>query len=201
MPGSEQLRLFVAVELPPEVKVELSDAARRLRTRCDGNQLKWVDTESIHLTLKFLGETAAERVQEVKGAVAAVAAGAGTLTLALGTIGAFPGLSRPRVIWVGLDGDTPALIALARQIDRSLQAIGFAPESRPFSPHLTLARTRPDTPLQAQVEIGSALSRAQAPERRRFNISQVSLMQSQLRTQGPLYTCLGRWPLGGPIES
>ncbi len=198
MPGSESLRLFVAIELPPEVKAELDRSAKRLRMRCGVSQLKWVAVESIHLTLKFLGETAAERLDAVKSALATSTDGVGALTLALGTVGAFPALSRPRVIWVGLEGDTQGLIALAGRLDQSLQTAGFEPEARPFSPHLTLARLRPEAPSQAQAEIGSALSRAQPPEHLQFTASHVSLIRSQLRPEGPLYTCLARWPLGRP---
>jgi len=201
MPGSEVLRVFVAIELPPEVKAELGQSAKRLRMRYGGNQVKWVDTDSIHLTLKFLGETAAERLDAVRSAIAASAAGAGPLPLALGSMGAFPGLSRPRVIWVGLEGATSGLIALARRLDQLLQAVGFEPEARPFSPHLTLARLRPEKSSQAQAEIGSAVSRAQPPEHLHFTASQVSLVRSQLRPEGPLYTSLARWPLGRVAES
>lgn len=196
IPASDAVRVFIAIELPSDVKEELSRLENRLKTRCSGSPLKWVAVDSIHLTLKFLGEIPASRLDAVRDATAASSAGVGDLSLELGGIGAFPGSSRPRVIWVGLEGDVPKLVSLAERLDRGLQTIGFERESRPFSPHLTLARVRPDASPQAQTEIGSALTRARPPERLRFTATEVSLMQSQLRPEGPLYTCLAHWALG-----
>jgi len=196
MPAGDAVRVFIAIELPSGVKEELSRLENHLKTRCSGSPLKWVAVDSIHLTLKFLGEIPASRLDAVRDATAASSAGVGDLSLELGSIGAFPGSSRPRIIWVGLEGDVPKLVSLAERLDRGLQAIGFERESRPFSPHLTLARVRPDASLQAQTDIGSALTRARPPEHLRFTATEVSLMQSQLRPEGPLYTCLARWALG-----
>jgi len=195
MPPSD-VRVFIAIELPSHVREELSQVANRLRARCSGGQLKWVAVNSIHLTLKFLGEVPVSRLGAVRDATAASSAGVGGLSLELGSLGAFPGSSRPRVVWVGLEGDVPKLVSLVERLDRGLQAIGFERESRPFSPHLTLARVRPDASLQTQTEIGSAVTRVRPPERLRFTATEVSLMQSQLRPEGPLHTCLARWALG-----
>jgi len=196
MPAGETARVFIAIELPPEVRQELGRLEDRLKIRCSSGQLKWVAVDSIHLTLKFLGEIPVSRLEAVRDATAASAAGVGELALELSGFGAFPGPSRPRVIWVGLEGDVPGLVSLAGRLDREMQALGFERESRPFSPHLTLARVRPDASPPAQTEVASALTRVRPPERLRFTATEVSLMQSQLRPEGPLYTCLARWALG-----
>ncbi|MCK9356553.1 MAG: RNA 2',3'-cyclic phosphodiesterase [Dehalococcoidia bacterium] len=195
MSASDVVRVFIAIELPSDVREELSQVANRLRARCSVGQLKWVAVNSIHLTLKFLGEIPVSRLEAVRDAAAASCAGVGDLALEMGGIGAFPGSSRPRVIWVGLEGDVPRLVSLAERLDRGLQVLGFERESRPFSPHLTVARVRPDASLQTQTDIGSAVTRVRPPERLRFTATEVSLMQSQLRPEGPLYTCLARWAL------
>ncbi len=195
IPASDIVRVFIAIELPSDVREELGQVANRLRTRCSGGQLKWVAVTGIHLTLKFLGEIPVSRLEAVRGATATSSAGVGELSLELGSLGAFPSSSRPRVVWVGLEGDVPKLVSLAERLDRGLQAIGFERESRPFSPHLTLARVRPDASLQTQAEIGSVVTRVRPPDRLRFTATEVSLMQSQLRPEGPLYACLARWAL------
>ena len=181
------------MEMPGPVRKALEDVQSSLK------QLKirarWVRAENIHLTLKFLGETRSSQIDAVQKAAAASCIGTGELSLALGRVGAFPSSSRPRVVWVGLEGDIPGLVSLAGRLDRGLQALGFRPEERPFSPHLTIARVRPDASLQEQAEIGAALSRARPPASLRFTASEVSLIRSQLRPEGPLYTCLARWPL------
>ncbi len=112
-PVNDTVRLFAAIELPTEVKTELRQVVGGLRVRCSDNSLKWVATDSIHLTLKFLGETRSSQIDAVKESVARACSGTGELNLSLGRVGAFPSAARARVVWVGLEGDIPGLISQA----------------------------------------------------------------------------------------
>jgi RNA 2',3'-cyclic 3'-phosphodiesterase len=133
------VRLFVAVNLPEEVRRLAHEAAAPLRAA--GWPVRWVPAASLHLTLKFLGEVAAEREQPVAAALDASVASARPFDIGLGGVGAFPGLGRPRVIWMGVEAH-PALELLANDVQRALAPFGFEAELRPFQPHFSLGRVR-----------------------------------------------------------
>jgi len=188
------IRAFVAIELPDNVKRELGRVINGLRDKSHA-PAKWVSANGVHLTLKFLGELPAPRVEEVKGALATACVGIPPVCLEIGSLGAFPGTEQPRVVWVGLGGDLDVLSKLAARIDLALAELGHARESRPFVPHLTIARVRPEASRPAKSELGAAILAAVPPERLRFNAEAVSLMRSQLQPQGALYTRLSHTPL------
>src|SRR5574341_1768844 len=118
---AEQLRLFVAIELPGEVRDALSRLQHELQRR-GLTQLRWVRPEGIHLTLKFLGETPAEKVQAIKGALSGAVEGVAPHALALGALGTFGGRS-PRVLWIDLTSDLAPLLALQKNVDDALAKI------------------------------------------------------------------------------
>ena len=136
---SESIRAFVAVELPSEVRDALSHVVRFLDGRRIGG-LRTVDPATAHLTLKFLGNVPASQVAAIEDALVDAAARATPLRLRLGETGTFPGRGAPRVLWMGLSGETDGLATLRSRTEEALHPLGFAPEGRPFHPHLTLAR-------------------------------------------------------------
>jgi 2'-5' RNA ligase len=187
-----RLRLFVAVDLPPEARRALGAAQDAFRRR-DLASLRWVRPEGIHLTLKFLGETPAGRLDAIREAVAAAARGRAPFRLALGPLGTFGG-RRPRVLWVAVEGDLDPLHDLQSAVERGLVAAGFSPEERAYSPHLTLARL----PQPPRPEIARRLAEALAevePPRAAFAVEEVVLMRSDLRPGGAVYQQLGAFPL------
>ena len=186
------MRLFVAVNLPPTTRRAAWDAAAPLRAA--GLPVRWVADGGLHITLKFLGDVAEERVGPIAAALAAAVAEVRGFDLALGGCGAFPDLHRPRVFWLGIEKH-PALELLANDVERALAPLGFTSELRPFAPHLTLGRAekraRPADfagldKLAARVEFADVMA-----------VESVDLMRSELGQAGPTYTVLHRAVLAG----
>lgn len=188
------LRLFVAIELGEPVLQALERVQADLR-RHGLQALRWVRPEGVHLTLKFLGETSERRLPAIKDALARAVEGVPPHTLSLDGLGTFGASRSPRVLWVGVAGQLEPLGRLQRQIDAALAAIGFAPEDRPFSPHLTLARVRPETARDLSGPIGRALNEVPAPMAE-IPVREVSLMRSTLASGGAVYDRLATFPLG-----
>ena len=186
-----ELRLFLALELPPEVRDSLEQIQRGLKRT--GADVRWVRIGSIHLTLKFLGPVEPERVEEIAAAASGAAAGAGPLTLSPSSAGFFPGARSPRVVWAGLWGDLEELLSLARGLEQALVPLGFAAEKRGFSPHLTLGRVRSSRNKRDLIEAVLDLADWRGPE---FQARELILFKSDLKPSGAVYTALGRFPLG-----
>lgn len=185
----EQIRIFIAIELPHEVKVELASLENRLK---EGRHsfVKWVAPDSIHLTLKFLGNIAPARVPQIVASLAVAAQGISPFNLQLGGLGAFPNLNRPRVIWVGIEGDAEKLALLQRNVDSSLSALGFASDSRAFSPHLTLGRLREKVSPGESQGFGQGVSSIEAVQGSSFQVRSFALIKSRLTQEGAIYSRL-----------
>ena len=188
------MRAFIATELPGEVTSALVDLNQRLaRLRVKG--LRLVRPEGTHLTLKFLGDISDERAQAVLSTVSSAVRAHRTFILRLSAAGAFPDREAPRVLWVGVDGELPRLMALQRQIEFSLEPLGFAQDKREFNPHLTVARIRNGTPLPERLKATQALFAAQTEPGLSFTVESVSLMQSTLLPGGAVYERVASIPL------
>lgn len=190
MAEQEKLRLFVAVELPEEVRQALGVAIDKLK-RQNVNGLRWVATEGIHLTLKFLGNVEASRVGELQTTLASAASGYSPFLLHMAKGGVFPNANGPRVAWVGLGGDVPALMSLQHDVEQALATLGFTPEERTFQAHLTLARVRERPTPEERTKLIEALERLWDGDPPEFHVQSVSLMQSALKPTGAVYTRLG----------
>lgn len=181
------LRLFVALELPPSWCDALSSLQDELR-RQGLARLRWVRPESAHLTLRFLGAVAEERLPEVAAATARAARRYRPLALTLDAPGVFGPPARPRVLWAGVGGDVQALTRLAGAIEREMIALGFPAERTHFTPHLTLARTPDNMPPALATAIPAALRRVAAPSAPPFLAEEVAVMRSELGRGGARYT-------------
>jgi 2'-5' RNA ligase len=179
------MRCFIAVETTPEARRELGRLQQALRPLAPG--VRWVRPEAMHLTLAFLGEVDGEFAAAAREPLAAAGAGHRAFTARLAGLGAFGSPSRARVLWVGLDRGRDELVRLARSVNDALRTVGFRPEDRPFSPHLTLGRLREPTDLAAVT--GRAFATSEFP------VGRVVLIKSELRPEGPHYTELGAFPL------
>jgi 2'-5' RNA ligase len=181
------MRTFIAVNLAP------TPALRRLHERLAGlgDRFTPVALTNLHITLKFLGETAKEQVPEVCTALARAAAAESTARCRLLGLGAFPDARRPTVVWVGLDqGET--LVRLAARLDRDLAPLGFAPEARAFQPHLTLLRVKSRPPE----ELFTLLADEAQTDFGIVELSKVSFFESELTPRGSRYTALANCALG-----
>lgn len=179
----ETIRTFIALELPREVKSLLQEVQQeliRLKIRA-----RWVRPENIHLTLKFLGDINPDDVDRISDALIGAVADISTLALSIRGIGVFPGIKRPRVIWVGLGGDVQELFALQSGIEAGLDAVGFPKEKRAFKAHLTLGRikqaVKPDVIRQMMRQHASISAEE-------FTCDQVTLFKSDLKPSGAVYT-------------
>lgn len=177
------MRLFVAINLPLELRQRLWEAAEPLRAA--GYPVRWVALDGMHLTLKFLGEVKADREPPVLAGIGAAVQGAKCFTLPLGGFGAFPSVSRPRVLWAGCE-PVPALELLQHRVEQEMERLGFPLEGRAFHPHLTLGRTQRDARAGAFPDLEERMNAL------RFDgeawVDSVDLMESHLAREGARYT-------------
>lgn len=185
----EQIRSFIAIELPREAKQALTRLQDELK---EGSRtpVRWVDPNSIHLTLKFLGDIDVNMTGEITAVMEEAVRGEPPLHLEVGGLGVFPNPRRVQVVWVGLTGELERLGQLQKRIEAGLTPLGFAAESRSFTPHLTLARVRDRaTPYERQ-DLGRLIESAQFEAGSSLNVESINLMKSQLTREGPIYTRL-----------
>lgn len=185
----ESVRAFVAIELPSSVKSALSQLQDNLK-RSEHASVKWVDTGSIHLTLKFLGNIATETIPELTKVISEAASGITPFHLELGELGVFPNLRAPRVVWVGLRDETATLSVLQENIESALIPLGFPPENRAFSPHLTLGRVRERASPGERRSLGQAVASSKVASMEPFPVDSLSLMRSTLTREGAVYSRL-----------
>ena len=196
----EQIRSFIAIELPDELKSELVQLEARLKS---GGQfrVKWVDPNGIHLTLKFLGDIAADRVEEIVGAMEEAARGISTFQLKVKGLGVFPNPKRAQVAWVGLSGEVDKLAQLQKSVESKLAPLGFAPEARRFTPHLTLARLRNQVSPDERQRFGQLITGTAFEADCAIEVAAISLIRSQLTREGAIYTRINSARLEKPLST
>ena len=186
-------RTFIAVDLNDAVTLALERQIAVLAIALPG--VRWVDPAALHLTLAFLGELDESQVVAATEAAEASASQAQPFRLAIAGLGAFGSPKAPRVIWAGLGGDLAALRGLHADVARELQARGFPPEERAFSPHLTLARIkqplRPDAVSRLSMLMAEPVDNGAS-----MRVDALDVMKSELRRDGALYTLLRTCPFG-----
>jgi 2'-5' RNA ligase len=179
------VRLFLAINVTPEVRRDLSAVTAPLRDCAP--ELAWVKEPLLHLTVKFLGEQPVERLDEMQAMLASVAGRHRELVMQIGGIGAFPNFRRARVVWMGVAQD-PRLELLHHDVELACGSIGFDVEGRPFRPHLTLARVK--QPLAEERARLLARQAKRIDYRTDFIVRSLDLMRSDLSADGPAYTTL-----------
>ncbi|HRU07156.1 MAG TPA: RNA 2',3'-cyclic phosphodiesterase [Candidatus Brocadiia bacterium] len=186
------MRAFLALEMSESIRQNLARLQSGLRPALKG--VRWVEPQSLHLTLKFLGDVAGGFAEQAGPALAACAAAAPVSKLVCQGVGAFPDARRPRVVWVGLAEDPPMLAALSHALDRAAAAFGVAPEDKPFRAHVTIGRVKEPKPAPG---IAAALAAQAGFVAGAMEAREIVLMKSDLRPAGPVYTPLARFALGG----
>lgn len=189
MSAQQYVRAFIAIELPPPLRRSLWEVERSLQSR-PSRSIKWVPEDNLHLTLKFLGDVPLSLMKNVVTVMEEIAGSTRPLRLGITGLGAFPSQTRPRVLWAGLGGDIRPLAALANETDAALVKLGFPRETRPFTPHLTLARVRPEAPAEETRSISDAMASFPLPTGMEFVADGMSLMKSVLRPEGASYSRL-----------
>jgi RNA 2',3'-cyclic 3'-phosphodiesterase len=197
----DTIRAFIAIELPFELKAMIKDFETGLRgpeSRC----ARWVDPESIHLTLKFLGNVQTKMIEPINKALEADTATFQSFTLKTTETGCFPNLQRARVFWLGLGGDMDRLLGLQSTIEGSLADLGIPRELRPFAAHLTLARLKDDCSVDDRKTFASLVGGIQFQPIYTMKVEAVSLIRSRLTPAGAIYTRLAMCGLkgGGKVD-
>lgn len=193
MTAERTIRAFLALDPPEEILREIGRIQDRLRKLIHGD-LRWVRPEGIHLTLKFFGDVPENAVVNISTVAGKAAAAVGPFELAIGGTGVFPDPSRPRVVWLGMNGEVAQLATFQQGLERALRKIGFPPEERPFRPHLTLGRIKSPKGLTGLTE---ALEKEKTYTAGLFTASVLSLFQSELTPRGAVYTRLAVYPFTG----
>ena len=190
------LRAFIAIEIPAEIKKAIAYQTAGLQTTT-GRAVRWVSAENTHLTLKFIGELSDASVGLLSQVLQAECSQFEPFEISVRGIGSFPSRHRPRVIWVGLDAP-PELTRLQTRIEAAAARLGYAPEERPFSPHLTVGRVREQASVEEMNKIEAGLAALKVGELGCFTARSVTLFKSDLRPSGPIYTPLFGAPIGAP---
>lgn len=188
------MRLFVAAEIPPAVRDAIAALIDEMRRELPG--LKWVRPESIHVTLRFLGEVNEADLPRLTGALRpGIAGAAGPFDVAVAGAGVFPDRGRPRVLWVGLREETGKLVTLQSAVGRTIDGLGLPGvrrDDRPFRPHLTVARMGEGRP---PARLGEALERRRDAALGRFTVASLWLYRSLLKPAGAEYQRIEEYPL------
>ena len=188
--GNCTTRAFIAIELPPEVKDLIAVHIERLKDVVAGG-VKWVDPGVAHLTLAFLGNVPDTRLLLLSRILDALAVDSPSFMLSTGNLGAFPNAHRPRVLWLGLEGDTQLLSGLHSRLRKALQDEGLPTEKRAFKPHVTLGRARG----KGAIPMKQNALNFQATSTLQFKAREIVLMSSVLTPRGPIHTPLHISPL------
>ena len=183
-----RLRLFVGIRVPTSELEWLAEQTEGLRRLWP--DARWIPLDNQHVTLKFLGPTAADRLEAVGTIVATAARGVSPPTLTLAGLGAFPTRTRARVLWVGLDEQDGVLARLADDLATAFEALGYAAERRPFRAHLTLAR------FKVPQRVSGYLDDVAVADRPAFEVSDLHLFRSLLHPRGARYEVVASFPLG-----
>jgi 2'-5' RNA ligase len=195
------LRVFIAIEIPLPIRQAISAQTESLRGAL-GPTVRWVPVENMHLTLKFIGDISPGNVDLFSQMLTAEATGCAPFAMQVGGLGSFPTLRhgsgqasrRARIIWIGIQAPA-ALESLQRGIESAAARLGYEPETRPFSPHLTIGRVRQPVSASDQQQVRAALERTQVGALGDADVTAVHLFKSDLQPTGSVYTRLFSAPL------
>ncbi len=197
---SSKIRLFVAIDLPEEEKRRLKKILAELKKELGG--IKWVDPDNIHLTLKFLGDVSIGKVPLLRSALDQAVFPVKPFSMKTGDLGIFPKTGRPRVLWLGLEKGGNELSDLRERLEKFLSPLGFPPEKRKFTPHLTLGR------IKSRSGAISATNFLRETSEGRFglerlgpmNITMLLLIKSVLSPRGAIHEIISKHRLKGGLE-
>jgi 2'-5' RNA ligase len=191
----QQLRCFVAIELEEDIRRAIDQTQALLKGAPAGKHCRWVRPEGIHLTLKFLGDVPENRIDSIAEAIREAAADHERFHISFASLGCFPNARLPRVTWIGVEDPSGTLQRLQRDVEARLSELGYPPERRAFHPHLTLARTK-KVSRQEQAALGELVQRTRIDQLGEMEVREISLMRSELRPSGSVYTQLAVAHLG-----
>lgn len=184
------VRSFIAFKLPASVIQSLAAVQNHMRSF--GFPIRWVKPDNIHLTIKFLGNIETAQIDIIDHALSEAVKGCAPISLVIKGAGVFPGVKRPRVFWMGIFGDTQILDQLRHTVDKYCEQIGFSRDQKPFKGHLTLGRFKGTVDSSRLVEAIESCRVIHLPA---FDLDVVTLFKSDLKSTGPIYSTLTKYPL------
>ncbi len=185
---SEAWRLFIAIELPPNIRTRIAEHIERLRSTIPEVRASWSRVDNLHLTLKFLGDIPVASVEKLSVAASTAASKVESFEIVVEGCGAFPPRGQPRVLWIGIDDPSGKLALLHRALEDECLKAGFPREQRPSHPHLSVARIRKphDSRHLAELHQETGFNRAA------ISVSELAVIRSELRSEGSRYTVISR---------
>jgi len=186
------MRTFIAIELPETIRESL--AATQEKLKAAQADVKWVEKNNIHLTLKFLGEVNEEQIEKISTVLSKITLSNPAYQAKISSLGGFPKIQYPRVIWAGIETGDAETKNIAKNIEESLEKLGFPKENRPFASHITLGRTRSS---KRQKKLAESLDKLQNEfeNTESFKVGKITLFKSQLSPKGPTYQAIKEFSL------
>ena len=188
-----KIRSFLAFELPLEIETVVTRVSDEIKK--SSLDAKWVKPGNIHLTVVFMGNVEVNEIPAIKEKIGEVCLKYDAFDISLKGLGCFPHMRKPRVVWIGLDGDLERMSSFRDVLQECLVPFGIEEEKRGFKPHLTLGRFR--KPRRASSEELELLSRYEDVTSPTCSLTELGLFKSELKPGGARYTRLGVWPLSG----
>ena len=185
------MRAFVAVEIPMTLREQIALLQENLQKT--GADIQWVEPPNLHLTLKFLGESDERQLHALEEKLPPAVARTRPFSIRLEGVGAFPKIQFPRILWIGVAQGKEPLMKLAENIEKECRTLGFPSEERPFSPHLTIGRTRSSGHLS---NLSNSLQQATFQAVQSFEVNEIILFQSVLLPEGPTHTAIKKIHFG-----
>ncbi len=179
------VRAFIAVEIDPQTKQKISTLVSLLKASNAG--VKWVTEDQMHFTLKFLGNIAENKIQEISNTLSIISNNFNSFAINFSKIGAFPNINYPRVIWLGIDKGVESLKILSEEIENALEKLGFQKENRKYKPHLTLGRVKSDKNI---LNLTNLIRETNFNPENNIQINKLTLFQSTINPKGAIYTPL-----------
>lgn len=191
--AERRTRVFVAVSLPTDIKQHIAALQKALRKT--GIRASWTGPETMHLTLRFVGDVTDEQLTALREGLGRSLAECGAARLRVQGAGAFPNMRRPNVVWAGLEVTEGDLRALRAAVDNELRGLGLPEDNKPFRPHITIGRIRPGRDTMAREAFAAAMGEAGEFNAGEFEATHVSLFASELRSSGAVHTLLQAYEL------
>jgi len=186
--------LFLAIDVPNSVREKIIEAQRFYKTL--NLDAAWAKPANMHLTVKFLGDTPADLIPAIKDRMTEIAKSTPPFSILLGKTGVFPNVSRPRVLWVGLEDREDHLNSLKIRVEKEMTSLGFPPDKQKPVHHLTLGRIKSGKNKES---LKKALQSAQRIEMDPFEVSSIQLIKSELTPEGSIYTVQEEFVFTGSI--
>lgn len=183
------MRTFIAADLTPEILTRVGRISAHIKQQLPGGALKWVSTDNMHLTIKFIGEIQKNKITQVKDLMTHTLQDQSSFEIGIQDLGTYPHINNPRVIWLGITQGAP-LIEIHNQLDNAMRELNIRSDRREYSPHLTLARVRRDADRATVKEISDNLSEFKVDLLGTITMSEITLYESKLSSEGPEYTPL-----------